>query len=99
MLNRCLLIIGLLIVMTIHFGCASRNMEAKAPYLDKNWGRSYETAKFNQIANPEAEKNLDPVKGLDAEAAKTNMEKYRKSFEKETERPVYNIDIGSLGGS
>lgn len=72
-------------------------MEAKAPYLDKNWGRSYETAKFNQIVNPEADKNLDPVVGLDAVAAEKNMKKYRKSFEKETERPVYNISIGSIG--
>jgi len=97
MLNRCLLIIGLLAVMTIHFGCAGRNIDGRETDLDKNWGRSYETAKFNQIVNPEADKNLDPVVGLDAVAAEKNMKKYRKSFEKETERPVYNISIGELG--
>ena len=85
--------------MTIHFGCAGGKIEATEGSLDKNWGRSYETAKFNQIVNPEAEKNLDPVVGLDADAAEKNMTKYRESFEKETERPVYNIDIGKLGGS
>ena len=83
--------------MTIHFGCAGGKIEARETSLDKNWGRSYETAKFNQIVNPDADKNLDPVVGLDAAAAESNMKKYRESFEKATERPVYNISIGSLG--
>ena len=29
--------------------------------LNNNWGRSYETAKYNQIINPEAGKNLEPI--------------------------------------
>lgn len=37
--------------------------------LDKNWGRSYESARYNQILNPEAGKNLDPVEGLEGPAA------------------------------
>ena len=72
-------------------------MEARETSLDRNWGRSHETAKFNQIVNPEADKNLDPVVGLDAAAAESNMKKYRESFKTATPRPVYNINIGSLG--
>lgn len=37
--------------------------------LEKNWGRSYESARYNQILNPEAGKNLDPVEGLEGPAA------------------------------
>jgi hypothetical protein len=44
------------------FGCAPSA-------LDNNWGRSYESAKYNQILNPEAGKNLDPVEGLEGPAA------------------------------
>src|SRR5512139_232096 len=37
--------------------------------LDRNWGRSYESAKYNQIANPNAGKSLKPVEGLDGQPA------------------------------
>ena len=46
------------------FGCAQFNLADTESQLDKNWGRSFESAKYNQILNPEAEKNLDPVEGL-----------------------------------
>ena len=34
---------------------------ARESQLDKNWGRSFESARYNQILNPEAGKNLEPV--------------------------------------
>lgn len=49
--------------------------------VDKNFGRSVKQARVNQILNPEAEKNLEPVTGLDGKAAKAGIEKYRMSFE------------------
>ncbi|MBC8458133.1 MAG: pilus assembly protein [Deltaproteobacteria bacterium] len=97
MLSRFLLIIGLIAALLINSGCACRNFQARETPLDTNWGRSYETAKYNQILNPEAEKNLDPVVGLDAVGAENNMDKYRESFKKAAPRPIYNINIGSLG--
>jgi hypothetical protein len=42
--------------------------------LNDNWGRSYETARFNQILNPEADQNLAPVEGLTGPAAIRVME-------------------------
>lgn len=49
-------------------------------YLTANWGRSFELAKYNQYLNPEAEKNLGPVEGLNGLAAATVMEGYQNSF-------------------
>ena len=37
-------------------GCAA------TPYLDSNWGRSFETAKYNQTLNPEAGRPSLPQK-------------------------------------
>jgi len=49
--------------------------------LDKDYGKSVKQARFNQILDPEAEKNLEPVTGLDGKAAQSSIEKYRKTFE------------------
>ena len=37
--------------------------------LETDYGTSYKLQKYNQIANPDAEKNLKPVEGLDGQAA------------------------------
>ena len=52
------------IIASACFGCAQLNMADTKSQLDKNWGRSFESARYNQILNPEAEKNLEPVEGL-----------------------------------
>ena len=46
--------------------------------LDNNWGRSYEAAKYNQIRNPEAEKNSSPVTGLEGQVGERIMKKHIK---------------------
>ncbi len=51
------------------FGCTQHNLVARESQLDKNWGRSFESARYNQILNPDAEKNLAPVEGLEGPAA------------------------------
>lgn len=66
------------------------------PRLDMDYGTSVKLARFNQILYPEAEKNLDPVTGLDGEAAKAIMNKYHKGFEKSTHETSY---VFNLGGS
>ncbi len=53
--------------------------------LDKNYGRSVSQARLNQILDPEAGKNLEPVTGLDGKAAQASIEKYRKTFEQPRE--------------
>jgi hypothetical protein len=51
--------------------------------LEKNWGRSVETAKYNQILNPEAGKSVPPVEGLGGQPAGYSVDKYENSFKKE----------------
>jgi len=60
-----------------------------------DFGTSYQLAKFNQIQNPQAEKNLKPVEGMDGQAAQNAVEKYRKDFEKTA--PTQNFSISISG--
>ena len=68
------------------------------PMLEENWGKSYESQKLSQTANPEAGENLEPVEGLDGTAAEINTGKYRKGFEGEKERKTYNLQLGNISG-
>ena len=87
MCARYLMVIGLIAASSIFSGCAQRET-----MLDRNWGKSYESAKFNQILNPEAGKNLEPVVGLDGKAAKTALESYRKQFG-QAEETTYTFSV------
>lgn len=49
--------------------------------VEKHFGKSFKQAQLNQILDPEAERNLEPVVGLDGKAAQAGIGKYRKSFE------------------
>jgi len=71
-------------MLALFAGCSSSGPVYEETLLDKNWGRSVETAKYNQILNPDAVKNLTPVEGLDGKAAENSVEKYENSFKKET---------------
>lgn len=96
MLTRCLMLIGLLAALSMGFGCGKNMTLQKETTLDRNWGRSLESAKYNQILNPEAGKNLEPVEGLDGESAEGNMGKYKESFEKEPAQKAYNLNLGGI---
>lgn len=48
--------------------------------LTKDYGNSYNAAKYGQILNPGASKNLGPVTGLSGKAAEATMKKYMDSF-------------------
>ena len=52
-------------MLALFAGCSSSGPVYQETLLDKNWGRSVESAKYNQILNPDAGKNLTPVEGLD----------------------------------
>ena len=56
--------------------------------LEEDYGKSYNQAKSNQILNPQAAKNLQPVTGLPGEAAAASQEKYLQSFGKTTAKPA-----------
>lgn len=58
------------------------NPEAPRPTeLSSDFGDSQRAAKNNQILNPEASKNLEPVEGLDGPAGAKAMKRYRKFFD------------------
>ena len=100
-----ILIVALAMFSVSLWGCAGNIPEAqRADYLDMNFGKSIETAKNNQVLNPDAGKNLEPVVGLNGEAAEHGVDKYKKSFEKEqmqrevkTQAETFNIM--STGGN
>ena len=98
MLIKWFLIVGGIAALSLLGGCGKTFYAQNETPLDKNWGRSFEAAKYNQILNPDAKKNLAPVVGLNGDAARRNLEKYKTSFEKETPEPTYNINFGSMGG-
>lgn len=74
-------VIALAAFLTIGiFGCSKNvaNPLQTETLLDENWGRSFEAAKFNQTLNPEADKNLASVEGLEGTVAERIMEEYIK---------------------
>lgn len=82
--SRPFIVIGLIAALSICSGCAG------TPVLDRFWGDSLEAAKSNQIMNPEAEENLEPVAGLDGQvAAELVLPIYRRLFLGQVkERPI-----------
>ncbi len=78
-----ILIVVVAMLSAMLLGCAGNLPEAKrVDILDMNWGKSFESAKNNQILNPDAGKNLDPVVGLDGTAAEYAVGKYKESYKK-----------------
>jgi hypothetical protein len=76
MLTTYIKIIGLIAALSVFSGCGTFSSQRET-MLDRNWGTSLEATKQGQIWNHEAGKNLDPVVGLDGQAAEASMEKYR----------------------
>ena len=85
-------------VVSLLYGCQGTEYRQRESILGQNWGKAFEAAKHNQILNPDAPDNLDPVVGLDGHASERNMEVYRKSFEKPAPEPNYNINWTNMGG-
>lgn len=48
--------------------------------LKRDYGNSYNTAKYGQTLNPGASKNQAPVTGLSGRAAESAVKKYTDSF-------------------
>jgi len=76
------------------WGCAGNLPESKrVQNLEMNWGKSFESAKKNQILNPDAGKSLEPVVGLNGEAAEHGVDKYKESFKKEGEKQDIRVPL------
>ena len=91
MLNRCLILTGLIVALVMFPSCGGKPLVQKDTLLERNWGRSYESAKYNQMLNPDAGKNLEPVTGADGQTAERAIEKYRKGGSKKQQSKQYGI--------
>jgi hypothetical protein len=56
-------------------GCISTT-----PNLDQHFGEGMGLIKAQQILNPQAARNTDPVSGIDGKAAKSAYDEYQKSY-------------------
>jgi hypothetical protein len=89
MLKKSLIIIGIIAAIFVVSACSGTETLS-----ERNWGRSYETATYNQILNPQADKNLKPVESLDGQAAENDMQRYRDGFKEKNEpQPVNLINL------
>ncbi len=79
---REILIAAVSVTFLVTVGCAHYGA------LEGDYGKSYNMAKYNQILNPGASKNLEPVAGLNGKAAEAAMKKYTDSFSKGCEQPA-----------
>lgn len=78
-------------VGSLFLGCAGPQQQSR---LEMDYGTSHNLSKFNQILNPDAEKNLEPIEGLEGRAGQAAMQKYEKGFEKPAKEPRYIFSIG-----
>jgi hypothetical protein len=90
MIKKCLKLSGWIALLFLLMSCA-------ASRLEMDFGTSSRLFKMNQIYNPEAEKNIEPVYGLDGKAAQANTEKYREDFEKSAPPVPSTLTIGISG--
>lgn len=65
--------------------------------LDQNWGRSAETARYNQIFNPDAGQDSRPVEGIDGHSAVNSFNAYRNSFTPQESSSGDAIKVTGLG--
>jgi hypothetical protein len=98
MLKRAITVTLGAVLAVAFFGCVKNYSTGGNTELDRNWGKSYETAKYQQILNPEAGKNLEPVVGLDGEVDKIVIDNYRKSFQEQGKKGS-SQPMGLIGGT
>jgi hypothetical protein len=98
-MKRLCILMLLIAFFLLSTGCAGVDQEKitldPTTRLEMDYGTSFNLMKFNQIANPEAEKNIEPVTGFDGQAAKATLDKYKKDFEKPAAAPTYTLSIGT----
>ena len=100
MLTR-MAVILLVFVCTIGlFGCYYKDNPSNplqpVSQVDKNWGRSFEAAKYNQTLNPDAEKNLAPVEGLEGPVAERVMEDHEKGGEQKKQAKPSGVGVMTI---
>lgn len=88
------LITGMMAIVALA-GCASTT-----PQLDERFGDAVNRAKAQQIINPDASQNTNPVAGVDGTAAKASIDNYHKAYQTPTAAAVGGISgIGTSGST
>lgn len=75
---------------------ASTGCTSTTPNFDQHFGQGMGLIKVQQILNPQAARNTDPVSGIDGQAAKSAYDGYQKSY-KIPVPPTNSFAIG-IGG-
>ena len=91
-MNKTRIVLFLSIIIATAMVCSACATPSK---VADNWGTSYYAQKQNQIINPDASKNLQPVEGLYGQAAEAAMGQYLKSFTEKTGKQ--SSSMGTLG--
>jgi hypothetical protein len=85
------LLLSISFMFFLVIGCAYESR------LKMDYGTSFNLSKFNQIFDPDAEKNLEPVEGINGRIAQTSADRYQKSFERPAQPPTYSIAVRGVG--
>lgn len=80
-------LINLLVIVMLPGGCTVSESR-----LEQDYGNSHRLAIVNQTLNPEAEKNLEPVYGIDGTTANIIVESFQKGFEERSRDPKFPLD-------
>lgn len=71
---------------------------ATSPNWDARFGEAARVVTAQQVINPDASRNPDPVAGIDGKAAQGAMGEYAKSFTQPEPQPnILTIGVGSSG--
>jgi len=73
-------------------GCRGGNISFQdETALDKNWGRSHELQKYNQIVNHDAGKTVQSATDMDGVASANAVDRYWDSFKSGKQQETVNI--------
>lgn len=87
--------LGLRLLVICSIGLLTACAES-TPYYNSKFGDAARATFNQQIANPEAVNNNNPVKGIDGRAAHDAVENYQKSFvEPDKSSNAFNIGVGN----
>ena len=83
-----------MILFTVMIGCSLLAGCVGPRRVESDYGTSVKLAKANQVLDPEAENNLDPVLGLDSFSALHTLERHRRDFDRPSPAPTYIFNVG-----
>lgn len=74
---------------------AASGCQSLSPQLDSQFGQAVTLMQRQQVINPQAASNTNPVLGLDGRAARSGYAQYQKSFAAPEPQPqAFTIGIG-----